>query len=534
MPTAEAAEAATAQWAGRRLATLVAALMASMLLAALDQNVVTTALPTIAGTLGGIGALSWTVTAYLLAMMAATPLYGKLSDQYGGKRLLLIAIAVFVAGSLAAGLSQNMAELVAARAVQGAGAGGIIAMTFTIGSSVIPPRRVGRYQGYSGIIWTLATLTGPLIGGSLAQHGSWRWIFFLNVPVGLAALAITASLLKLPAARRPGRADYPGAVLLIAAAVCLLLVTAWGGQRYAWGSWQIIGLAAASVACGTGFVVRERYAPEPLLALRLFRDPVIAVSVASSFLVGLAMFAAVLFVPVYLQVVKGIPAGTSGVFLLPLWGAVTVSSFATGFLIAKTGRYKGIIVAGSAMIALGCYLFSAADARTGSGVIFVDEAILGAGLGAVISKLIMAVQNAAARKDLGAAVSATQFFRELGGSLGTAIFGAVFAARLGYWRQQLLPSQAIPHAPQLKGAVLQVDPASVDRLRVTAPLIYHDVSRMLVLSLHPVFLLAVPFAVAAVAVSWLLPRRQLRSRGWQASTGPEDGTRSAQPVPDRN
>jgi hypothetical protein len=220
--------------------------------------------------------------------------------------------------------------------------------------------------------------------------------------------------------------------------------------------------------------------------------------------------------------------------LLPLWGAVTVSSFATGFLIVKTGRYKGIIVAGSAAIALGLYLFSVAGAGTGSGVIFLAEAILGGGLGAVISKLIMAVQNAAARTDLGAAVSATQFFRELGGSLGTAIFGAVFAARLSYWRQQLLPSQAIPHAPQLKGALLQVDPASVDRLRATAPLLYHDVSRMLVLSLHPVFLLAVPFAAAAFGVSWLLPRRQLRSRGWQASAGPPDGTRSAQAVPDRS
>jgi EmrB/QacA subfamily drug resistance transporter len=508
--------------------------MASMLLAALDQNVVTTALPTIAGRLGGIAGLSWAVTAYLLAMTAATPLYGKLSDRRGGKPVLLAAIAIFVAGSLGAGLSQNMAELTGARAVQGAGAGGIIAMTFTIGSSVIPPRQIGRYQGYSGILWSLATLTGPLIGGSLAQHGAWRWIFFLNVPVGLAALAITATALRLPGHRRHHRTDYPGAALLMAAAACLLLVTAWGGQRYAWGSWQIVGLACAGAVIAAAFVIRQRYAAEPLLALPLLADPVLAVCVAASFLVGLAMFAVVLFLPVYLQVVKGIAAGTSGVFLLPLWGAVTLASFTTGFLIAKTGRYKGIIVAGTALIALGSYLFAGLGPGTSSAVIFGCEAIVGCGLGAVISKLIMAAQNAVERTDLGTAISATQFFRELGGALGTALFGAVFAARLGYWRQRLLPHAAVAYAPGTRApaASIQVNPGSAERLRATAPLLYHEVGRMVTLALHPVFLLAVPFAAAAFAVAWLLPRRHLKDAGWRAAdAGPEDETTPVQPVP---
>jgi MFS transporter len=242
---------------------------------------------------------------------------------------------------------------------------------------------------------------------------------------------------------------------------------------------------------------------------------VIAVSVTTSFLVGLAMFAVVVFLPVYLQVVKGIPAGTSGVFLLPLWGAVTFSSFATGFWIAKTGRYKGIIVGGTALIALGSYLFAYANASTPSSVVFGYEAIVGCGLGAVISKLIMAVQNTARPADLGTAISATQFFRELGGSLGTAIFGAVFAARYGYWQQRILPGGGVPAA---KGSLVQVNPASVDRLRATSPVLYHQVGQVLVQSLHPVFLLAVPFGVAAFAAACLLPRRRLHNEGWQART----------------
>jgi EmrB/QacA subfamily drug resistance transporter len=514
-PSVTAEHAVAGQMNGKTI-VLISALMASMLLAALDQNVVTTALPVIAGKLGAIQQLPWVLTAYILAMTAATPVYGKLSDSYGGKPWLIAAVSIFIAGSLAAGFSQGIAELVAARAVQGVGAGGIITLTFSIGSSVIPPRDVGKYQGYSGMVWSLATLGGPVLGGYLAEHGLWRWVFFLNVPVGLGAIVVAVTVLKLAGPSHPRPIDYLGTCLLVAAASCLLLVMVWGGQQYAWGSAQVVALAVATVVLAAAFVIRELTASAPLLDLRFFGDRMVTVSVAASFLVGVAMFAVVLFLPIYLQVVKGIPAGTSGVYVLPLWGAVTVSSFATGFAVYKTGSYRGVITGGSALIALGVCLFAFIGTGSGNGLIFGSEVVFGAGLGGVISKLIMTVQNTVSREEIGTAVAATQFFRELGGAMGTAIFGAVFAARLGYWRQQLLPRGSGASALRLRADLVRVDPTVVDQLRTNAPALFHTVARMVTLSLRPELLVAVPFAVLAFLVTWLLPRRSLQGEEWKS------------------
>ncbi len=501
----------------RQIMIVMSTLMLSMLLAALGQNGVATALPTIAGKLGGLQQLSWVVTAYLLAMTAATPLYGKLSDLRGPKPMLLFAIATFVAGSMLAGLSQDMGELIAARAVQGVGAGGVIAMGFTMVGHVVPPRETGRYHGYNGITWSLATVAGPLVGGFLTQHASWRWIFYINVPVGLVAFAATVILLKLPARRRFHKVDYTGAALIVASASCLLLVTVWGGQQYPWRSAVIIGLAVAGVALAAAFVMRERYAAEPILARSLFRNPVVSVALAAIFLVGLAMFAAGVFLPMYLQVVKAIPPASAGLFLLPMWIAVTAASFITGWVIARTGRYKAIIILGTALITLSMYLLSRLDAGTPDWVIFGDEALMGCGLGSVISKLIMAIQNVVDRKDLGAAISATQFFRELGGAFGTAIFGAVLAARLDYWRPRLLSAQALARVPHGTGTSLYKDPQSIRGLQATAPALYHGLIEMLVRSLHVVYLTAIPLAAAALVLTWLLPRPRLQNReAWHA------------------
>jgi EmrB/QacA subfamily drug resistance transporter len=508
---------------------LISALMASMLLAALDQTVVTTALPVIAAKVGVIQQLPWAVTAYMLAMTVVTPVYGKLSDSYGGKPLLIAAVTVFVAGSLAAGLSQGMAELVAARVVQGAGAGGIITLTFSIGSSVIPPRDVGKYQGYSGMVWSLATLGGPVLGGYLAGHGLWRWVFLINVPVGLGAIVVAVTMLELARPADPRPADYPGACLLVAAASCLLLVMVWGGQRYAWGSVQVVALAAGTAMLAAAFVIRELRVPAPLLDLRFFGDRMVTVSVAASFLVGVAMFAIVLFLPVYLQVVKGIPAQTSGVYVLPLWGAVTVSSFATGFAVYKTGSYKEVIIGGSALIAIGAYLFTYLRTGSGNGLLFGAEVVFGAGLGAVISKLIMTVQNTVSREDMGTGIAATQFFRELGSSIGTAIFGALFVARLGYWRPRLLPHGSGASVLRLRADLLRVDPAVMDQLRTSAPARFHTVAQMVALSLRPDLLVAVPFAVLAFGVLWLLPRRPLRGQEWEAPVDSHSDNAAPQP-----
>lgn len=498
---------------------VIAALMASMLLAALDQNVVTTALPVIAAKVGVIAQLPWVVTAYVLAMAAATPVYGKLSDSHGGKPLLIAAVAIFVVGSLMAGFSQGMAELVVARAIQGAGAGGIITLTFSVGSSIIPPREVGKYQGYSGMVWALATLGGPVLGGYLAGHGLWRWVFFLNVPVGLAAIVVSATVLRLPAPVQRRPVDYPGACLLAAAAGCLLLVMVWGGQQYAWGSVQVVALAVAAAVLAVAFAVRELTVPEPLLDLRFFGDRMVTVSVAASLLVGVAMFGVVLFLPIYLQVVKGIPAATSGVYLLPLWGAVTVSSFATGYAVYKTGSYKEVIIGGAALIAIGIGLFTYVGADSGNGLIFGAEIAFGAGLGGVISKLIMTVQNTVNRAEMGTAIAATQFFRELGGAIGTAAFGAVFAARLAYWHSRLLPAGLGAGDPRLRASLIRVDPTVVGQLRTSQPALFHAVARMVALSLRPALLIAVPFAVLAFVVVWLLPRRPLQGEEWESQAG---------------
>jgi EmrB/QacA subfamily drug resistance transporter len=502
----------------RQIMIVLSTIMLSMLLAALGQNGVATALPTIAGKLGGLQDLSWVVTAYLLAMTAATPLYGKLSDLYGSKPMLLFADSAFVVGSLAAGLSQNMGELIASRALQGVGAGGVIAMGFTMMTHIVPPRETGRYHGYNGITWSVATVAGPLVGGALTQHASWRWVFFINVPVGLLALGAAVALLKVPVARQQHRVDYIGTALIVGAVGCLLLVTVWGGQNYPWSSAIIVGLIAAGVVLAVLFIVRERYAREPILALSLFRAPLVGVAFGVIFLVGLAMFAAGIFLPMYLQVVKAISPTNAGVFLLPMWFSVTAASFITGWLIAKTGKYKIFIIIGSGLIALSMYLFSGLGLHTSDWVVVGDEILMGCGLGSVISKLIMSVQNVVDRKDLGSAVSATQFFRELGGALGTAIFGAVLAARLSYLQPRMpaVEQQERAHLLTGKGAALYKDPQSIDRLRHVAPALYHGMLDSLVQSLHTVYLVALPLAGAAFLLTWFLPKPQLQDLAtWQ-------------------
>ena len=400
-------------------------LMTGMLLAALDQTIVSTALPTIVGELGGLDHLSWVVTAYLLTSTAATPIFGKVSDLHGRRRLFQFAIVTFLVGSGLSGLAQNMGQLIFFRAIQGVGGGGLIAMTQVIVGDVVSPRERGRYRGYIGSVFALSSVVGPLLGGYFADDLSWRWIFYINIPVGIVALFVTNSALDLPFKRHDHPIDYVGSGLLIGAVTCIVLVTTWGGTEYEWSSPEIIGLSLAGIVSMSLFVWQERRAPEPILPLRLFRDSIFTVSSAANFLVGLTMFGSIIFLPVFLQLVIGVSATNSGLLLLPLMVGIVAAAATSGRLITRIGRYKLFPVIGTAVMTIGMFLLSLMDAQTTRVTASIYMAVLGIGIGLVMQVLILAVQNSVPQRDLGIATSAASLFRSLGGAFGTAMFGAI-------------------------------------------------------------------------------------------------------------
>ncbi|HWM11063.1 MAG TPA: MDR family MFS transporter [Solirubrobacteraceae bacterium] len=408
-----------------------AGLLLAMLLASLDQTIVATALPTIVGDLGGLDQLSWVVTAYLLGATVTMPLWGRASDVYGRKPLFMAAIVVFLAGSALSGLAGSLGQLIAFRALQGTGAGGLMTLAMALVAELVSPRERGRYQGYIQMVFVLASVAGPLLGGVFADQLSWRWVFYVNLPIGAAALALTATSLHLPARREPARVDYAGGALLAAALTCVLLFMTWGGREYAWGSTEIAGLAAAAVLLGAAFVARERRAPEPILPLRLLREPVFVVVSAALFLTMLAFFAVIVFMPIFLQVVEGASATESGLLLLPMLLGATVSTALAGRAIARSGRYKAFPVAGLALMTAGLLGLSQIGTGTSTATVGLLLALFGVGFGLVTQVLTVAVQNAVDRRDLGVATASANLFRSLGGSVGVALFGTVFASRLG-------------------------------------------------------------------------------------------------------
>jgi EmrB/QacA subfamily drug resistance transporter len=426
-------------------------LMICMFLAALDQTVVATATPTIVGELNGIESVSWLVTAFSLTAGIATPLYGKLSDMYGRKRLYLSAIALFLIGSALCGLAQSMAQLIAFRAFQGIGAGGLMVLTMTIAADIATPRERAKFQGVFGAVLGLASIAGPVVGGYLTDHVSWRWIFYLNLPLGAVALAVAFAVLRLPSRTSPHRIDWPGAVLISGVLTCLTLFASWGGSAYAWSSPVVIGLGVGAVLLSALFVLVERTAEEPVLPLGLFRDRTVAIITVTVVLMATGMVGAATFLPLYLQLATGASASDSGLLLLPLMAGMIVTSALAGRVVTRLGTYKWLVVSGAALSALAGYLFSTMGLETSPVTSGVYMVLFGAGLGMTMQNLLMAVQSAAPAADRGAVTSAAGFARNVGGAVGVAVLGGVFSGGLGLGEgsPDLAAMHALPESARL-------------------------------------------------------------------------------------
>ncbi|MEV4003329.1 MFS transporter [Actinomadura sp. NPDC049753] len=489
---------------GRDLYVVLGALMLAMLLAALDQTIVSTALPTIVSDLGGLNHLSWVVTAYLLSSTASTPLWGKLGDQYGRKRLFQASIVIFLIGSALCGLSRDMTQLIVFRALQGLGGGGLMVLAVAIVGDVVPPRERGRYQGLFGAVFGVASVCGPLLGGWFVDNLTWRWVFYINLPIGVVALAVIAAVLHAKGERERHRIDYLGTLLIVGWAVGLVLTATWGGTRYPWTSAPIIGLGAGSVALIGVWLLVERRAAEPIMPPSLLRHPVFALGAAISFAVGFAMFGALTFLPIFLQVVHGVSPTLSGVYLLPMMLGMLLSSIGSGQMITRFGRYKVYPMVGTPIIALALYLCSALDENSTTLSMSLRFALLGFGLGLVMQVLVIAVQNAVSYEDLGSATSGVTFFRQIGGSFGVAVFGSIFSNQLAGHVADL--ARILP--PGFDPAAVQGNPALLDRYPVA---VKNAVLHAYAQSIDSVFFWAVPVAAAAFVLTWFLREVPLRA-----------------------
>ncbi|MDX5577928.1 MFS transporter, partial [Streptomyces sp. ID01-9D] len=506
----------------RSVLVAIGALLLGMLLAALDQTIVSTALPTIVSELGGLDHLSWVVTAYLLAATAATPLWGKLGDQYGRKKLFQTAIVIFLIGSALCGIAQNMPQLIGFRALQGLGGGGLMVLSMAIVGDLVTPRERGKYQGLFGAVFGVTSVLGPLLGGFFTEHLSWRWVFYINLPIGVVALVVIAAVLHIPVRREKHTIDYLGTFLIASVATALVLVASLGGTTWAWSSPQIIALAVLAVVLLVAFIAVERRAVEPVLPLKLFRIRTFSLVAVISFVIGFAMFGAMTYLPTFLQVVHDITPTMSGVHMLPMVFGLLITSTASGQIVSRTGRWKVFPLAGTALTAVGLLLLHNLDENSSTWLMSAYFFVFGAGLGLVMQVLVLVAQNSVSYQDLGVATSGATFFRSIGSAFGVAIFGTIFANRLTGQLTDALAGQSLPSG--VDAGRLAADPRAIGQLPAD---LRPGVLGAYSTSITDVFLYAVPVVLLAFVLAWFLREDKLRG----SVTAPDAGqTLASNPV----